>query len=84
MPSGSCILASLSQCVKKYICTRLYSVLCRWSWAQFQGGLQEFVEEVRNRRERRKLEGQEKEMPASAIGPESLIVAAACYDFKTL
>ncbi|KAI7812143.1 hypothetical protein IRJ41_022420 [Triplophysa rosa] len=56
----------------------------RWSWDQFQGGLQEFVEEVRNRRERRKLEGEEKEMPASAIGPESLIVAAACYDFKTL
>ncbi|XP_056595138.1 uncharacterized protein si:dkeyp-50b9.1 isoform X2 [Triplophysa dalaica] len=55
-----------------------------WSWAQFQGGLQEFVEEVRNRRERRKLEGEEKEMAASAIGPESLIVAAACYDFKTL
>ncbi|KAA0724542.1 hypothetical protein E1301_Tti003810 [Triplophysa tibetana] len=56
----------------------------RWSWAKFQGGLQEFVEEVRNRRERRKLEGEEKEMAPSAIGPESLIVAAACYDFKTL
>nr|XP_055047766.1 uncharacterized protein si:dkeyp-50b9.1 isoform X2 [Misgurnus anguillicaudatus] len=54
----------------------------RWSWDRFRDGLQEFVEGARNRREIRKREVEE--IPASAIGAESLIMAAACYEFKSL
>ncbi|XP_051740171.1 uncharacterized protein si:dkeyp-50b9.1 isoform X3 [Ctenopharyngodon idella] len=56
----------------------------RWSWEQFCDGLQEFVEGARDRKERRAVLGEDGKIPSSAVGVESLIVAAACYEVKLL
>ncbi|XP_077066575.1 uncharacterized protein LOC143720720 [Siphateles boraxobius] len=56
----------------------------RWSWERFCEGLQEFVDGARERKERRAIQGKDGKIPPSAIGVESLIVAAACYEVKLL
>lgn len=56
----------------------------RWSWEQFKEGLQELVDGARNRKGRREIRGEDGKIPPSAVGVESLIVAAACYELKTL
>ncbi|XP_056307370.1 uncharacterized protein si:dkeyp-50b9.1 [Danio aesculapii] len=56
----------------------------RWSWEQFKEGLQELVDGARNRKDRREIRGEDGKIPPSAVGVESLIVAAACYELKTL
>uniref|UniRef100_A0A673JWZ0 Uncharacterized protein n=1 Tax=Sinocyclocheilus rhinocerous TaxID=307959 RepID=A0A673JWZ0_9TELE len=58
-----------------------------WSWEQFCEGLQEFVDGVRDRKERRAEQEDEDgdgEIPPSSVGVESLIVAAACYELKII
>lgn len=39
---------------------------------------------ARERKERRAVQGKDGKIPPSAIGVESLIVAAACYEIKLL
>ncbi|KAG1938259.1 uncharacterized protein si:dkeyp-50b9.1 isoform X2 [Pimephales promelas] len=56
----------------------------RWSWERFCEGLQEFVDGARARKERRAMQGKDGKIPPSAVGVESLIVAAACYEVKLL
>ncbi|TRY93630.1 hypothetical protein DNTS_029701 [Danionella cerebrum] len=56
----------------------------RWSWEQFREGLQELVSGAKERKERRRVRGEDGKIPPSAVGVESLIVAAACYELKTL
>ncbi|RXN21910.1 hypothetical protein ROHU_023794 [Labeo rohita] len=55
-----------------------------WSWEQFCEGLQEFVDEAKDRKERRAVQREDGKIPPSAVGVESLIVAAACYELKIL
>ncbi|KAK2867066.1 hypothetical protein Q8A67_025183 [Cirrhinus molitorella] len=55
-----------------------------WSWERFCEGLQEFVDGVRDRKERRAVQRKDGKIPPSAVGVESLIVAAACYELKIL
>ncbi|XP_067292691.1 uncharacterized protein si:dkeyp-50b9.1 [Pseudorasbora parva] len=56
----------------------------RWSWERFCEGLQEFVDGAKDRKERREVQASDGQIPASAVGVESLIVAAACYEIKLL
>ncbi|KAK7121676.1 hypothetical protein R3I93_022682 [Phoxinus phoxinus] len=56
----------------------------RWSWERFCEGLQEFVDGARERKERRAVQGKDGKISPSAVGVESLIVAAACYEVKIL
>ncbi|XP_051975262.1 uncharacterized protein si:dkeyp-50b9.1 [Xyrauchen texanus] len=53
------------------------------SWERFSEGFQEFVDRAKERRVSRTVE-EEGEIPPSAVGVESLIVAAACYELKRL
>uniref|UniRef100_A0A671NAN0 Uncharacterized protein n=1 Tax=Sinocyclocheilus anshuiensis TaxID=1608454 RepID=A0A671NAN0_9TELE len=56
-----------------------------WSWERLCEGLQEFVDGVRDRKERRAVQEEEDgEIPPSSVGVESLIVAAACYELKII
>ncbi|KAF4094969.1 hypothetical protein G5714_024047 [Onychostoma macrolepis] len=55
-----------------------------WSWERFCEGLQEFVDGVRDRKEKRAVQREDGKIPPSAVGVESLIVAAACYELKIL
>lgn len=42
------------------------------------------MEGARDRKERRAVQGEDGKIPPSAVGAESLIVAAACYEVKLL
>ncbi|XP_016375195.1 uncharacterized protein LOC107714023 [Sinocyclocheilus rhinocerous] len=55
-----------------------------WSWERFCEGLQEFVDRARDRKEKRAVQREDGKIPPSAVGVESLIVAAACYELKIL
>ncbi|XP_073687701.1 sphingomyelin phosphodiesterase 3-like [Garra rufa] len=55
-----------------------------WSWERFCEGLQEFVDGAKDRKERRAVQRGNGKIPPSAVGVESLIVAAACYELKIL
>ncbi|XP_043083929.1 uncharacterized protein si:dkeyp-50b9.1 [Puntigrus tetrazona] len=55
-----------------------------WSWERFCEGLQEFVDGARDRKEKRAVQREDGKIPPSAVGVESLIVAAACYELKIL
>ncbi|XP_016115119.1 uncharacterized protein [Sinocyclocheilus grahami] len=55
-----------------------------WSWERFCEGLQEFVDGARDRKEKRAVQREDRKIPPSAVGVESLIVAAACYELKIL
>ncbi|XP_052453610.1 uncharacterized protein si:dkeyp-50b9.1 [Carassius gibelio] len=55
-----------------------------WSWEQFCEGLQEFVDGARDRKEKRAVQQEDGKILPSAVGVESLIMAAACYELKIL
>ncbi|XP_042609050.1 uncharacterized protein si:dkeyp-50b9.1 [Cyprinus carpio] len=55
-----------------------------WSWERFCEGLQEFVDGARDRKEKRAVQREDGKIPPSAVGVESLIMAAACYELKIL
>ncbi|XP_059392729.1 uncharacterized protein si:dkeyp-50b9.1 isoform X2 [Carassius carassius] len=55
-----------------------------WSWEQFCEGLQKFVDGARDRKEKRAVQQEDGKILPSAVGVESLIMAAACYELKIL
>ncbi|KAJ8333667.1 hypothetical protein SKAU_G00409860 [Synaphobranchus kaupii] len=56
----------------------------RSEWEMFSSGVNEFLLNVRERRAKRNSSNWQKEIPPSAVGAESLIVAAAAYKLRRL